>query len=181
LFILSSRRRAALESSEQREAAPVVDECFEPVVFDALGEGGIPAPPPLAGFFLQAGMGADGQQREDALRAPGCDVEREPPAHGVADEVRAGNIQVVPQHHEVAGAGVHAARGVRRGPRLAVAAEVGHDPHVTCGHPRNDLQPAPAALREPVEQRDRRPFAADEVAQSHVRTLENHRHSMLWM
>ena len=170
------RGPATLEAREQGQRAPVVDERLQPVLLDALGEPFVPAPASLSGLFLEARVRTDGEQREDSFRSARGGVERQAAAHRITHEVRARDSEMVPEPLEVVGASVHAARRAGPGTRLAMSAQVGHDPHPAFRHPGNDLEPAATVLREPVEQGDRRAGAEHEVAQSHVRTVENHSH-----
>ena len=81
-YLGNEGRAPALEAGEQRQAAPVLDERFETAVLDALCQSIVPEPASCSRLFLQARMGADGQEREDAFRPPCRDMQGEPTAHG---------------------------------------------------------------------------------------------------
>src|SRR5712692_8165351 len=133
------------------------------LVFDPLSERLVALTPSLARLVLEPRVGADRQQRLEALGEPRRHVQREPAAHRVADEVGALDPEVIPQHLEVRGAGVHRARRAWLDPRLTMAPKVGHHPLPTGGHGRDELLPTAAALGEAVEKGDRRAFAGDEI------------------
>src|SRR4029077_11901702 len=80
----NERRPAALEPGEHREAAPVVDEGLEPVLLYALRHRLVTPPPALARVLIEPGVRADGEERKDALRPRGGDMEGEASAHRVA-------------------------------------------------------------------------------------------------
>ena len=153
------RRSAPLEAGKNRQRAPVVDKGLDAFPLDSLGERLVVSSTLVARILVQPGMGADRQQREDPLWPPRRDVEGEPSAHRVAGEVRLLEAELVPQRHQVIRAGVHRTRLARRGLRLAVTAEVRHDPSPTFGHLRDDLPPAAAALSETVQECHRRSVA----------------------
>ncbi len=171
----------ALQAGEKRQAAPVIDKSFESVSLDPFRQRLIASPSPLPRVIIQSGMGADGKQGGDALGLRGGDMKGKPPAHRVACDVGLFNTQLVPQGLEISSAGVHAARRPWVRARLAVSAQVGHDPLIAVWHSGDDLEPAPSVLCEAVQQGDRRALPGHEVAQSDVLTLENHGDSMLWM
>ncbi len=102
-------------------------------MFDPLSERLVALTPSLARLLLESRVGADRQQRQEALGDPGRHVQREPAAHRVADEVGTLDPEVIPQHLEVRGAGVHRARRARLDPRFTMAAKVGHHPLRTGG------------------------------------------------
>src|SRR5205807_144630 len=91
-------RSATLQSGKQRKAAPVVDEGPDAISLDAIGKRLVAATPPVASAGVQAGVRADGEHGKDAVTAACRDMEGEPAAHRVADEVRALDAEMVPQH-----------------------------------------------------------------------------------
>jgi hypothetical protein len=100
-------------------------------------------------------------------------MQGQPAAHRVAHQVGAIDAEVIPQHLEVGGAGVHAARSARFHARLAMAAQVRCKPFVALGHGRDDLSPAAPTLGEAMQEGDGRAFTFHEIVEAHVGALQN--------
>ena len=168
------RRPAALQPGEEGKSAPVIDERLDAIALDAFRQGLVAEPAALACAVVEPGMRADRDEREHALGTARRHVKRKPPTHRVAREVRPLDPEPVPKGKQVLGASVHRAWRARRRLRFAVAAKVGHDPTPAFGDLGDELAPAPSALREAVQQGDRRTGAGHKVAQLYVLTLQNH-------
>ena len=169
------RRAAAFQPLEQWQAAPVVDEGFEPVILKALGQRFVTSSPSFARFLIEAGVSADGEQRQDSFRPRRSNVEGKAAAHRVTDEMGARDPKTVPEPHKILRASLHRVWRAGLDTSRAMAAEVGQHPFPAGRHQRDDLVPAPAALGEAMEQCDRRTFADHLIVELDVISFENHK------
>ena len=169
------RRAAAFQPLKQWQAAPVVDEGFEPVILNALCQRFVTSSPSFARFLVEAGVSADGEQRQDSFRPRRSNVEGKAAAHRVADEMGARDPKTVPEPHKIFRASLHRVWRAGLDTSRAMAAEVGQHPFPAGRHQRDDLVPARAALGEAVEQRDRRTFADHLIVESDIISFENHK------
>src|ERR1700675_521387 len=135
---LSEERRAApLQTLEQGQAAPVIDESLEPLTLDSLRQRLVASPPTYARFLVEPGVSADGQERKDSFGPRCSNVERKAAAHRVADQVSARDPKAVPELHEIVGARIHRVCGAGPDTSRAMAAEIGQHPLPARRHQRD--------------------------------------------